>query len=87
MEAEACGLLMVIHQEWSNVDLESDGSVLVSNLAHNSLDSSTIGLIVENCKQYMTGISFFTVRYVYCEVNGGAHHLIHVVSKLLMNLG
>lgn len=40
VEAEAwrAGLLKVIHQEWSNVDLESDGSLLVSALTHNSLD-------------------------------------------------
>lgn len=67
VEAEACraGLLMVIHQEWSNVDLESDGSMLVSALAYNSLDGSTIGLIVEDCKDYMAEISCFTVRHVY----------------------
>lgn len=47
--AEACraGLLITIHHEWSNVDLESDGSVLVSTLTHNSLDGSIVLLSVK----------------------------------------
>ena len=74
-------MLMAIHQEWSNVDLKSDCLVLVSALAHNSLDGSTIGRIVEDYKDYMAGISSLTVRHVYREVNDVAHRLCHTPNS------
>lgn len=38
MEAEACraGLLIAIHQGWSNIDLQSDSSRVVAALANST---------------------------------------------------
>ena len=71
VEAEAlrAGLLMAIHQGWSNVDLESDCVVLISALASNSLDFSEIDRVVEDCKEYMAVISSISFRHIYHEAN------------------
>lgn len=42
MELEACraGLLIAIHEEWSDVDLESDWSIVITALKGSSVNLS-----------------------------------------------
>ena len=58
MEAEACraGLLIAIHQGWSDCIIETDCSLLVTALSSLEEDFSDLGRIVEDCKEYMRAI-------------------------------
>lgn len=55
MEVEACraGLLIALHQGWTDIDLESDCSLVVAALTSSTEDCPDIGRILEDCKVYM----------------------------------
>lgn len=82
IEAEACraGLLIVIHQGWSDIDLESDCSLVVAALANSTEDCSDIGRVMADCKDYMSEFHSINFRYVFREANGVAHRLAHLAS-------
>lgn len=50
-EAEACraGLLLAIHQGWSEVEIESDCDVVVMALNGSTVDLSNMGRIIDDC--------------------------------------
>lgn len=79
MEPEACraGLLIAIHEEWSDVDLESDWSYVITALKGSSVDLFEVGRIVDNCREYM---NMFNSINVYREANCVANRLAHIGS-------
>ena len=83
MEAEACreGLLLGCRQGWSNIDIESDSSVLVAALKLEREDYSEVGRIVGDCKQYLATITSSTFRHIFREANGVANRLAHLASQ------
>lgn len=66
-EAEACraGLLLAIHQEWEDVELELDSSVLVSALANNNEDGSRVGRVYDDFQDHF-GTPHFVKQMVWC---------------------
>ncbi|XP_062028747.1 uncharacterized protein LOC133744696 [Rosa rugosa] len=56
MEVEECraGLLLGIHQGWTDVDIESDSILLITALSRDEEDLSEVGRVLEDCKAYMT---------------------------------
>ena len=82
MEAEACraGLLMAIHQGWSNVELECDCASLVNALSTEQEDFSEIGRIIDDCRVYTLEVRPIHIRHIYREANGVAHRLANLAS-------
>jgi hypothetical protein len=82
MEVEACraGLLVAIHQGWSDCDVESDCAVLVAAIGSTVPDFSELGKVVEDCRDYMGAIGSLRVKYMYREANSVAHRLAHITS-------
>ncbi|XP_024164679.1 uncharacterized protein LOC112171781 [Rosa chinensis] len=66
MEAEACraGLLLGIHQGWSEIDIESDSAILIAALNSSKQDFS------ESVR----------IRHIYREANGVTDRLTHFAS-------
>ncbi|XP_004300884.1 PREDICTED: uncharacterized protein LOC101315056 [Fragaria vesca subsp. vesca] len=56
MEAEACrvGLLLGIHQGWTNIDIESDSATLVAALKSEEKDLSEVNRVISDCKSYFS---------------------------------
>ncbi|PRQ49098.1 putative ribonuclease H-like domain-containing protein [Rosa chinensis] len=82
VEAESvrAGLLLSIHEGWSEVELETDSASLAFALATSNEDFSEIGRIVDDCKEYMDVFSFISVHHIYREANSVAHRLAHFAS-------
>lgn len=82
MEPEACraGLLIAVHQGWSDIELESDCSLVIAALASSNEDYSDIGCVTEDCKVYMCEFQSIIFRHVFREANGVAHRLAHLDS-------
>ncbi|XP_062014464.1 uncharacterized protein LOC133730996 [Rosa rugosa] len=80
MEVEACrvGLLLGIHQGWSEIEVESDSTLLIAALNREEQDFSEVGRVLEDCKDYMSAFQFIQVRHIYREANGVAHRLAHL---------
>lgn len=74
------GLLIAIHQGWSEVELESDCAMLINAVNEPREDYFEIGRIVEDCKDYMLAFESLEVRHIYCEANGVVHRLAHIAS-------
>lgn len=82
MEAEACraGLIIAIHQGWSNVELECDCASLVAVLSSDKEDYSEVGRIIEDCRRYIMAFNSIQIRHIYREANSVAHRLAHFAS-------
>ena len=83
MEAMAlrAGILMIIQEQWDDVEIECDCSVLAATLARTDNDFSDIGCIVEDCKTYMESISSVQVQIVHREANCVANRLAQLASS------
>ncbi|XP_062024673.1 putative ribonuclease H protein At1g65750 isoform X2 [Rosa rugosa] len=82
MEAEAlrAGLLIAIHQGWTDVVVECDCSVLAAAIARTNDDFSEIGRIVDDCKDYIQTFNSFQLLHIFREANSVANRLAHVAS-------
>lgn len=82
METEACraALLIAVQQGWSDIDLESDCSLVITTLANSTEDWSDICLVMEDCRDYMCESQSLNVRHIFCETNGVAHKLAYFTS-------
>lgn len=77
---DRAGLLIAIHQGWSEVELESDSAMLINALNEPREDYLEMGRIVEDCKDYMLVFEFLEVRHIYREANDIVHRLAHLAS-------
>lgn len=80
LQLEAEALLIDIHQGWSDIDLESDSSLVVAALANSTEDCSDIGCVMANCKDYMSEFHSINFCHVLREANGVAHCLAHLTN-------
>ncbi|XP_024158692.1 uncharacterized protein LOC112166150 [Rosa chinensis] len=87
MEVEACraGLLLGIHQGWTEVEIESDSTLLIAALKRVGNDFSDVGRVLEDCKSYMTAFQSIEIRHIYREANGVADRLAHLASLFALN--
>ncbi|XP_061990636.1 uncharacterized protein LOC133709048 [Rosa rugosa] len=87
MEAEACraGLLLGIHQGWSEIDIESDSTLLVAALQSGEKNLSEIGRVLDDCKDYLRGFQSVKIRHIYREANGVALRLAHLASMFVID--
>ena len=83
METEACrqGLLLGRRQGWTNMDIESDSSVLVVALNSVREDYSDVGRVVDDCKQYLIAMQSSTIRHIFREANSVADRLAHFACQ------
>ncbi|KAL6178236.1 hypothetical protein ACLB2K_049755 [Fragaria x ananassa] len=87
MEFEACriGLLLGIHQGWSDIDIESDSILLVAALEREEEDLSEVGRVLGDCKDYMSAFQSIRIRHIGREANGVADRLAHLASAGLLD--
>ncbi|KAL6182390.1 hypothetical protein ACLB2K_043812 [Fragaria x ananassa] len=87
MEAEACkvGLLLGIHQGWTNIDIESDSATLVAALKSEEKDLLEVSRVISDCKSYFSVFQSIRIRHVYREANGVANRLAHLASICFIN--
>ncbi|PRQ45142.1 putative ribonuclease H-like domain, reverse transcriptase zinc-binding domain-containing protein [Rosa chinensis] len=87
MEAEACraGLLLGIHQGWSDVVIESDSALLIAALKSEEDNFSEVSRVFDDCKDYLSAFQSVEIRHIYREANGVAHRLAHLASYLLLD--
>jgi ribonuclease HI len=79
---EACrvGLHTAIHHGWTEIILETSCKQLVGALENPGDDWSNLGLIVNDCKDYLKSFISFQIRHVPCKANGVALRLAHFAS-------
>ncbi|KAM5564827.1 hypothetical protein ABKV19_019070 [Rosa sericea] len=82
METEACraGLLLGIHQGWTDIDIESDSAILIAALNSEEKNFSEVSRVLDDCKEYMCAFQSVRVRHIYSEANGVADRLAHLAS-------
>ncbi|PRQ31117.1 putative ribonuclease H-like domain, reverse transcriptase zinc-binding domain-containing protein [Rosa chinensis] len=87
MEAEACraGLLLGIHQGWSDVVIESDSALLIATLKSEEDNFSEVSRVFDDCTDYLSDFQSIEIRHIYREANGVAHRLAHLASYLLLD--
>ncbi|XP_024171590.1 uncharacterized protein LOC112177537 [Rosa chinensis] len=87
MEAEACrdGLLLGIHQGWTNIDIESDSALLIAALKSKEENLSEVSRILDDCRDYMSAFQYVRARHAYREANGVTHRLAHLASLFSIN--
>lgn len=72
------GMLLARDQEWSDVDVESNCPRFVTALTTPCEDLSEVGMITEDCKEYMKAFNSIRIRCIFREANGVALRLAHI---------
>ncbi|XP_024169850.1 uncharacterized protein LOC112176244 [Rosa chinensis] len=83
MEGEACraGLLLGIHQGWTDIDIESDSAIMISALNSREKNFSEVSRVLDDCREYITAFQSVRIRHIYLEANGVADRLAHLASS------
>ncbi|PRQ36979.1 putative ribonuclease H-like domain-containing protein [Rosa chinensis] len=79
-EAHRVGLLLGIHQGWTDIDIESDSALLIAALNSKEENLSEVSRILDDCRDYMSAFRSVRVWHAYCKANGVAHRLAHLAS-------
>ncbi|XP_061999251.1 uncharacterized protein LOC133716573 [Rosa rugosa] len=82
MEAEACraGLFLGMHQGWTNIDIESDSTLLIAALNSKEENLLEVSRVLDDCRDYMSAFQSVRVQHNYREANGVANRLAHLAS-------
>ena len=83
MEAEGLrgGLLIAMHQQWEEIEIESDCALIVAAMQNRDKDILEVSPILQDCHRYIEMFKFVVFRHIYREANGVAHRLATLVRS------